>query len=360
MTEKQMRVRLLDLTPHEMETQMAVWGQPAYRARQVQHWLYKKQVSAPSEMSNLPAALRDRLAEDSQIDLLVPVTETASSDGNTTKALLRLDDGQLIEAVLMRYNRRRTVCVSSQAGCAIGCTFCATGQMGLQRNLSPGEMLGQVIHFERWLQSNTPDSGGITNVVIMGMGEPLANYSNLWRALRAMSSPDGLGLGARRLTVSTVGLVPGIDRFAEEGLQVNLAVSLHAPNDALREQLVPINQRYPIADLMAAIRRYIERTHRRITFEYALMRDINDSPALAEEMALLLQGLLCHVNLIPLNPVTGSPFQPTRREDADIFAGILRDRGIVTSLRVRRGVDINAGCGQLRARVAGSLEKGVL
>ena len=186
----------------------------------------------------------------------------------------------------------------------------------------------------------------------MGMGEPLANYANLWQALRTLTDPAGFGLGARKITVSTVGLVPGIDRFAEEELQINLAVSLHAPNDALRATLAPINHRYPIAEVIAACRRYVARTHRRISFEYAMMAGINDSPALAEELAALLHGLLCHVNLIPLNPVVGSPFQPSRREDVDAFVAILQSRGIPTTLRVRRGIDIDAGCGQLRARVA--------
>ncbi|MCB0003075.1 MAG: radical SAM protein, partial [Anaerolineae bacterium] len=192
----------------------------------------------------------------------------------------------------------------------------------------------------------------VTNVVVMGMGEPLANYGNLWKALHNMIDADGFGLGARHVTVSTVGLVPGIDRFAEEPLQVNLAVSLHAPNDDLRAQLVPINHRYPIAELMDACRRYVARTNRRISFEYAMMRGINDSQALAQDLADLLRGLLCHVNLIPLNPVKGSPYQPSTREDVDVFVETLRAAGISATLRVRRGIDIDAGCGQLRARVA--------
>jgi 23S rRNA (adenine2503-C2)-methyltransferase len=262
----------------------------------------------------------------------------------------------------------------------MGCTFCATAQMGLQRNLTPGEIVAQVLYFERWLRQHGEEGKGgkgtgspptasglrvtgygssatdhrsrVSNVVVMGMGEPLANYANLWQGLRTLTDPAGVNLGARKITVSTVGLVPGIDRFAEEDLQINLAVSLHAPNDALRATLAPINHRYPIAEVMAACRRYVARTRRRISFEYAMMAGINDSPALAEELASLLQGLLCHVNLIPLNPVVGSPFQPSRRADVDAFVAILEARGIPTTLRVRRGIDIDAGCGQLRARVA--------
>ena len=344
------RIRLLDLTREQLRQQLAAWGQPAYRAEQIRQWLYRRVAADPAEMTDLPAELRRRMAEEAQVQLMEPAVETASRDGLTTKTLFRLVDGQLIEAVLMRYDRRRTVCISSQAGCAMGCAFCATAQMGLQRNLTPGEIVDQVLYFERWLRTHLTDAGGISNIVVMGMGEPLANYTNLWRALHDLVEADGFGLGARHITVSTVGLVPGIDRFAEEPLQVNLAVSLHSPNDDLRSQLVPINLRYPIAEVMAACRRYVDRTHRRITFEYALMRNVNDSRSLAEELAALLQGLLCHVNLIPLNPVAGSPFQPSRREDADAFVAILRSHGIATTLRARRGIDIDAGCGQLRAR----------
>jgi 23S rRNA (adenine2503-C2)-methyltransferase len=375
-------IRLLDLSRDALRDQVLAWGQPAYRADQLYQWLYQQMAVDPAGMSNLPASLRARIAAEAQIELLAPAAETVSRDGHTTKTLFRLHDGQLIETVLMRYDRRNTVCISSQAGCAMGCTFCATAQMGLQRNLTPGEITAQVLHFERWLRregeaekrekegkdtgSPPADSGlrvpgygvptghrsRISNVVVMGMGEPLANYNHLWSALRTLTDPEGFGLGARKITVSTVGLVPGIDRFAEEQLQINLAVSLHAANDALRATLVPVNQRYPIAEVIAACRRYVARTHRRISFEYAMMAGINDSPALAEELATLLQGLLCHVNLIPLNPVVGSPFQPSRREDVDAFVAILQQRGIPTTLRVRRGIDIDAGCGQLRARVA--------
>ncbi len=368
-------IRLLDLTRDELIAQLAAWDQPAYRAGQLRQWLYKQVAADPAEMTNLPAALRTRLAGESQIELLSPVAETVSRDGQTTKTLFRLHDGQLIETVLMRYNWRNTVCISSQAGCAMGCTFCATAKMGLQRNLTPGEIVAQVLYFERWLRgkvaggtSRTSSTGKpetvniekeqesqrVSNIVVMGMGEPLANYTNLWKALHTLVDADAFGLGARHITVSTVGLVPAIDHFAEEALQVNLAISLHAPDDALRATLVPITQRYPVAELIAASHRYVARTHRRISFEYAMMAGINDSLALAEELAGLLQGLLCHVNLIPLNPVLGSPYQPSRREDVDAFVETLRSRGVPTTLRVRRGIDIDAGCGQLRARVVGS------
>jgi 23S rRNA (adenine2503-C2)-methyltransferase len=361
-------IRLLDLTRDELIAQLAAWGEPAYRAAQVRQWLYKQVAADPAEMTSLPATLRSRLVAESQIELLSPVTETVARDGQTTKALFRLRDGQLIETVLMRYNRRNTVCISSQAGCAMGCTFCATAKMGLQRNLTPGEIVAQVLYFERWLRtalaedrSQVTAGGGkhqeaqrVSNIVVMGMGEPLANYANLWKALHTLVDAGAFGLGARHITVSTVGLVPAIDRFAEEPLQVNLAISLHAPNDTLRATLVPITHRYPVAELIAASHRYVAATNRRISFEYAMMAGINDSLALADELATLLQGLLCHVNLIPLNPVVGSPYQPSRREDVDAFVDLLRSRGVPTTLRLRRGIDIDAGCGQLRARVAGT------
>ncbi len=356
-------IRLLDLNREALREQVVAWGQPAYRGDQLYRWLLQKVALTPEEMTDLPAGLRARLREEAQIELLAPVTETAARDGNTIKTLFRLDDGQLIETVLMRYDRRRTVCISSQAGCAIGCTFCATAQMGLQRNLTAGEIVAQVLYFERWLRQAAKHHGGdapagqapaagVSNVVVMGMGEPLANYHQLWQALRTLTDAQGYSMGARKITVSTVGLVPGIDRFAEEDLQINLAVSLHAPNDALRATLVPINHRYPLAEVMAACRRYVARTHRRISFEYALMRGINDSRELAEELSALLKGLLCHVNLIPLNPVAGSAYQPSRREDVDAFVEVLQGHGIPVTLRMRRGIDIDAGCGQLRARVA--------
>ncbi len=313
-------------------------------------------------MTNLPTGLRARLAAETTLDPLATEVEQASRDGQTTKWLFRLKDGQTIETVLMLYpelegvrEERRTVCISTQAGCAMGCVFCATGQAGLARNLSAGEIVAQVLAAARWLQAPPHEAGmspgRLTNIVVMGMGEPLANYDRTWAALRCITDPDGFNLGARHITVSTVGLVPGIRRMAEEPLQINLAVSLHAPNDTLRAQLVPINQRFPIAEVMAAVREYIARTNRRVTFEYALMNGINDSPALARALAGLLRGLLCHVNLIPLNPVAESPFQPSSPERATVFQTILQQSGVPATLRVRRGIDIDAGCGQLRRRV---------
>jgi 23S rRNA (adenine2503-C2)-methyltransferase len=296
-----------------------------------------------------------------------------------------MHDGATVEAVLMLYYDRATVCVSSQVGCAMGCSFCATGQMGFTRNLSTGEILEQVIHFSRWLREHphvppadrgpryTGEAGKVresdesawhgsfqrvdgaqrqidvvTNVVFMGMGEPLLNYRNLWRAITTLNSPKGLALGARRLTVSTVGVVPQIRRLASEELAMNLAVSLHAPNDALRSSLVPMNARHQVAELMDACRFYVANTHRRITFEYVLISGVNDDLALARELAALLKGLLCHVNLIPLNPVPGTGMQATPRQKAFAFQKIIEEAGISTTVRIERGVDIAAACGQLK------------
>ena len=330
-------------------------GVPAYRIRQIQEWIYKKYARSFDEMTNLPQALRDGLAATSTLTPLQPVTQRVSRAGDTLKVLFQMPDGETVEAVLMLYNRRRTLCISSQAGCAMGCTFCATALGGLRRNLTAGEIVAQVLFFARYLS----DAGEgpkmrvkrpttVTNIVLMGMGEPMHNYKNVWTAIRRLTAADGFALGARHITLSTVGLIPMIDRMAEEGLQVNLAVSLHAPNNDLRSKLVPPSRRYPVDDLLASVRRYIARTNRRVTFEYALMRGTNDSPALAEDLADKLQGILCHVNLIPLNPIPDSPFQPTSDKDTQRFANILLARGISTTVRIRRGIEIDAGCGQLR------------
>jgi 23S rRNA (adenine2503-C2)-methyltransferase len=389
-----------DLSPEKLTALLAEWGEPAYRARQILNWLYKGLVTDFSQMGNLPLALRNRLSEALRIGSAELVAQKISSDGWTRKVLLKMRDGNTVEAVLMLYHDRATVCVSSQVGCAMGCSFCATGQMGFTRNLTSGEILEQVIWFNRWLREHphrpavsdserrryqgkvapierggarqqtvsrvdedawhTPDGlpsrdgssseiSAVTNIVFMGMGEPLVNYNNLWTAIRTLNSPQGLGMGARRLTVSTVGIAPQIRRFAHEDLTVNLAVSLHAPNDQVRSQFMPMNERYPIAELMSACREYAETTRRRITFEYVLINGVNDSLDLAHELAALLKGMLCHVNLIPLNPVPGTGMRATPREQVFAFQKIAEDAGISTTVRIERGVDIAAACGQLKA-----------
>ncbi len=347
-------------TYDELEALLTQWGEPRYRARQVWEWLYRHYARTFEEMTNLPKALRARLSETFTIAPLTPVTEVVSANRLTRKALFALPDGETVETVLMLYEKRRTLCISSQVGCGIGCPFCATGLSGFTRNLSTAEIVAQVLHYARWLAD--PQAGGeeavpvprptrVTNVVFMGMGEPMANYERVWRAIRTLVDKRGFNLGARHITVSTVGVVPGIRRMAEEGLQVRLAVSLHAADDDLRNVLVPINRRYPLKALMDAVRYYIEKTGRRVTFEYALMRDVNDTPAHARALVALLRGLLAHVNLIPMNPVEGSPYQPSTRQATVRFARIIEEAGIPVTIRLRRGIDINAGCGQLRRHV---------
>ena len=338
---------LYDLTLPELEARVQEFGYPAYRARQVWGWAYRQLASDFAAMTNLPAALRDSLASVLPLSLLTPVRTLTADDGETIKALFRTGDGQLLETVLMLYPDRATVCVSCQVGCAVGCAFCATGLMGLARNLSAGEMVAQVVNAARQARERGRD---LTNVVMMGMGEPLQNYAETMRFIRIIHDPAGLDIGARRITVSTSGIVPKIDALAEEPLQLNLAVSLHAPNDELRSTLVPINRRYPIATLMDAVDRYTAKTGRRVSFEYALMRGINDSDEIARELGQLLRGRLCHVNLIPLNPVDVLPYERPDAAGIARFVAILREAGVPTTVRYSRGLDIDAACGQLRAK----------
>jgi len=332
---------------------MAEMGQPAYRAGQLEHWLYRELADSHGQMGNLPRDLRQMLGQRARIDCIEPLHEAASRDG-TTKALFTLADEKTIETALMRHPAgkgkwRYTVCVSTQAGCAIGCPFCATGQQGPERNLTCGEIVDQVVFFMRRMRES--DAGAVPNVVFMGMGEPLANYDALMGAIDRLNSPDGLNIGARSMTVSTAGLVPGIERFSTEKRQVRLAVSLHAANDALRDRLVPLNKRYPLRRLMAACRRYVEVTGRRITFEYILFAGVNDSAGQARELAALLSGLKCYVNLISANPTGNDAFRPPPHDAVLAFQLELQRHHIPCTLRRRKGVDIDAGCGQLRSRL---------
>jgi 23S rRNA (adenine2503-C2)-methyltransferase len=356
------RIALYDLTYEQLEDLLAGWGEPHFRAEQVWGWLYRSLVDDVQAMGNLPAELRERLAAETNLALLTPLAVQESASGETRKVLFRLHDGHTVESVLMRYYDRRTACISTQVGCGMGCTFCATGQGGLDRNLSPGEIVAQVIHFAREIREaelaeagalgQRLDTGAhpVTNVVLMGMGEPLANYHATWQAIETLTDARGYNLGARRITLSTVGLAPGIQRLADEGLPINLAVSLHAPDDDLRGQLVPANRRYPLADLLDAMRAYVDQTGRRVTIEYALIAGVNDTLEQARQLARRLQGLLCHVNLIPLNPTPGSPLHPSTGEQVEAFRDELERYGIPATVRIRRGIDIEAGCGQLRKR----------
>jgi 23S rRNA (adenine2503-C2)-methyltransferase len=306
-------------------------------------------------MTNVPAPLRAALSDYLPFPGSPTVSEQASEDGLTRKRLARLHDGTLVESVLMLYDPRSdsrgraTVCVSSQAGCAMGCVFCATGQAGFERNLTAGEIIEQVIAFAREQKA----SGGrpLTNVVFMGMGEPMANYRQVWRAIETFTSPEGMRMGARHITISTVGLVPGIRRLADERLQVGLAVSLHAPDDVLRQHLIPTAHRYPLAEILDACREYIEKTGRRVTFEYCLMAGVNDDPEQARALGALLRGMLCHVNLIPVNPTADDAIRRPSRGRTLAFQRALASSGVACTVRVEKGVEIAAACGQLRGEL---------
>lgn len=298
-------------------------------------------------MTDLPAALRQALAEPAWAERLQVQQLRQARDG-TVKALLNLTGparrAAAIEAVLMPHRDRLTLCVSTQAGCPVGCAFCATGLMGLVRQLTAREIAGQVL-WARWAAGRWP-----SHVVFMGMGEPLANYEAVRAAIDLMRAPHGFGIGVRRLTLSTAGLVPGIRRLAgEPGLQVGLAVSLHAADDELRSRLVPLNRAYPLGELMAACRQYVEATRRRLTFEYVLLRGVNDDAAQARQLARLVAGMLCHINIIPYNPVPGLPFERPPAQQVQRFAGWLQELGVAVTVRWSKGADIEAACGQLRA-----------
>jgi 23S rRNA (adenine2503-C2)-methyltransferase len=343
---------LADLSREEARAAVVELGQPAFRADQLaRHWF--RGVTDTARMTDVPAAVRETLAEALLPDLLTPVRTLSADGGRTRKTLWRLHDGALVESVLMRYPDRATVCISSQAGCGMACPFCATGQNGLTRNLSAAEIIGQAVAAAAAMaDGEVPGGPGrLSNVVFMGMGEPLANYPRVRQTLRALLAPApwGLGLSQRSVTLSTVGLVPAIRKLTEEGLAVTLAVSLHAPDDELRDTLVPINTRWKVGEVVEAADAYAARTGRRYSVEYALIRDVNDQPERADLLGRLLAGKRAHVNLIPLNPTPGSPWDasplPAQRE----FVARLRAAGVPTTVRDTRGQDIDGACGQLAA-----------
>ncbi|MEM8902857.1 MAG: 23S rRNA (adenine(2503)-C(2))-methyltransferase RlmN [Actinomycetota bacterium] len=315
-------------------------GEPSYRVDQVWRGLHE-QLATPDEMTNLPTALRRRLDEELP-PALERVTSSVSDDGETVKELWELHDGTRIETVLMHYPERTTVCISSQAGCAMACGFCATGQAGFDRHLTVGEIVEQVVNAAR-----TARPRRVSNVVFMGMGEPLANYDRVLAAVRRLNTD--LGIGARHITISTVGVVPGIRRLATEGLQVGLAVSLHVATDRQRDELVPINRRYPLGELADACRAWMDAQHRRLSFEWAMIDGVNDSPADAEALAAYALPLRAHVNLIPLNPTPGWPTTGSSPETIRRFRDLLTERGVNATIRRNRGTSIDAACGQLRA-----------
>ncbi len=333
---------LLD-EPEILESWLAGQGQPSYRARQIRKWILQQRVTDFRLMTNLPAALRDQLAGAFVVNALTIIRHQSSPDG-TEKLLVGLADGRQVECVLLRDGQRRSICVSSQVGCAMGCVFCASGLDGVERNLTRGEILAQML----LLQSLLPDDERISHIVMMGMGEPLANLNHVLGALHWASSGEGLGISPRRITISTVGLPAAIDRLAQLDCRYNLAISLHAPNDELRNQLVPVNRRIGIEALLNASDRYFQVSGRRLTFEYVLLAGINDSPELARQLARCLAGRCQLLNVIPYNPVAGLPWQTPSAESIRQFRDVLTGAGIEIRFRQRKGDQINAACGQLR------------
>lgn len=341
------QTNLYDLSLDELTLFLTELGEPGYRAKQIWQWLYQQYILDVADMTNLPKSLRAKLETAVTLNTGTIVAELHSNDQQTQKVLFQLPDGQYIETVLMRYDKRRTLCISTQAGCAMGCVFCATGQMGFVRHLTVGEIVAQVMHFAHELAQSDEH---VTNIVMMGMGEPLHNYENTLTALDRLTDESGFNLGARKVTISTVGLVPAIRRYADEQRQTPLAVSLHAATDSERNKLIPVNKRWPITEIIDACHYYIQKTGRRLTFEWALIENENDTPEQARALGNLLKGMLCHVNLIPLNPTEGYKGGPSSRERVAVFREELGRYGVSSTVRVRRGIDIQAGCGQLRDR----------
>jgi 23S rRNA (adenine2503-C2)-methyltransferase len=357
---------IYDLDFSALTNTLKEWNEPAYRAKQVWQGLYQHLYNSPEQFTTLPKSLREKMTENFTFMPFSVKVYQDSSDKSTRKTLFELPDGNLIEAVLMRYGdpadnpqitaaapqsanlrgakNRRTLCISTQAGCAMGCVFCATGQLGYKRNLSSGEIVAQVMYYAQMLKEQNEV---VSNVVFMGMGEPFHNYENTMAAIDCLNDSNGYNFGARRFTISTVGLVPQIRRFADEKRQVNLAISLHAIDDDARTEMMPVNKRYKINEVLEACEYYVAMTSRRVTFEWALIYGVNDTPEIAKKLASKLRGLMCHVNAIPLNPTAGFDGKATDRQRADIFKETLEQAGIPCTIRMRRGIDINAGCGQL-------------
>lgn len=343
---------LLDLNANVLQEQLEELGEPKYRAQQLWHAIYQKQIDTLQEATSLPLSLRQILDDKFRLGNLTQINELDSKDNHTTKALFSLPDGHQIETVLMSYRKRRTVCISTQAGCALGCIFCATGQMGFDRHLTVGEIVEQVLWASRKLNVT---GNRLTNIVLMGMGEPFHNYANSMDALNRIEDSNGMAIGARRVTVSTAGHAEAIKRFTKEGRRERLAVSLHAATNNLRSKLMPINRRFPLEELMEACRLYSSVTHRRVSFEWALIDGVNDSQEQAHDLCTLLHNIDCHVNVIPLNP-TDQYYGDTSSKDATArFKSQLDESGIPCTIRVRRGLDIKAGCGQLKSENIGSI-----
>ncbi len=334
---------ILDVSTEELSDWLTQQGAPRYRAAQIMGWLFERRAESFEAMTDLPQQLRGQLATEFQFWTMRMALHRQAADG-TEKLLLELADGNRIECVLIRENERRTICISTQVGCAMGCVFCASGLDGVIRNLTPGEIVEQMLRLQRLL----PPTERLSNIVVMGMGEPLANLDNLLPALRTATSPKGLGIGARKVTVSTVGLPAAMDRLTAENSQYHLAVSLHAPTDELRTQLVPVNRNIGLEAVMAAADRYFDGNHRRLTFEYVLLGGVNDSVEHAQALAKCLAGRLALLNVIPYNSVEGLPYLTPARKAQERFLAVLTQAGVNVQVRTRKGDKIDAACGQLR------------
>ena len=344
--EKSQKTSIYSLKLSDLEAWLKEQKQPTFRAKQIYNWLYVQRVETFEEMLNIPKDLRNLLEENFAITTLKTLVKQTSSDG-TMKFLFELHDGYSIETVLMRHNYGNSVCVTTQVGCRIGCTFCASTLGGLKRNLEAGEIVAQVLCVQRAIDEVDER---VSSIVVMGIGEPFDNYDGLMDFLRIVNSDNGLNIGARHITVSTSGIIPKIYNFADEGIQINFAISLHAPNSELRSKLMPINRAYKLPDLMDAVRYYVEKTGRRVTFEYGLFGGENDQVEHAEELSKLLKGVKCHVNLIPVNYVPERNYVRTPKEQIFAFEKVLKQNGINVTIRREQGHDIDAACGQLRAK----------
>lgn len=341
-----MKKNIYDYTLEELKEFFINNGEKPFRATQVFEWLYRYRVNNFNQMSNISKRSIELLDLEFDLSLLQLVTKQVSIDG-TTKYLFRLSDNKLIETVLMRHNYGNSVCVTSQVGCNMGCVFCASGELGKVRNLTVGEMVLQVLAVQRDLDENYQR---VSNIVVMGIGEPFDNYETVLKFLKIVNYAKGLEIGARHITVSTCGLVPKIKEFANFDLQVNLAISLHAPNNEIRNKIMKVNKVYPVEEVIEAVKEYIDKTNRRVTFEYILLSGINDSTQNALELAKLLKGINCYVNLIPYNEVSTKPYKQTPKQSAETFFEVLHQKGINATLRMEHGSDISAACGQLRAK----------
>ncbi len=341
------RPSLKDMSIDELRGFFISMGEEGYRAEQVMSWMYRHGVRSFSEMTNLSKSLRDRLAQKASLDDPQVLARRDSRDGYATKYLVGLRDGNAVETVVLRYSYGTSICISTQVGCRMACRFCASALGGFVRNLTAGEMMNQILVAQGGFGG---EGDRITHIVLMGSGEPLDNYVETLKFIRLAHHPQGFGIGYRRITVSTCGLVPGIDRLAGEGIPVTLSVSLHAPDDGLRDRLVPVNRVYPLRELIPACARFVDRTGRRITFEYVLLAGINDAPRDARRLAARLEGLVAHVNLIPFNPVRGKANKRPSAEAVDVFRSVLEEEGVSCTVRRELGLDIDAACGQLRRR----------